>query len=211
MENGNGLKPALKTQTILERDWSGLPGYILLFPVTLALSGSMATEREATLGLSKDERAETLLDFRLSLLGDVLTAPPYVVNFNTAMEALQAKQQKAKEEYLNSLNLILSESNEKASVEQIREAERIEAETKLTAEEFAALYEPFPGWEEITKEEKTLKGKVIKFFGQKEGGRQVYQLLVEAVTIDYWQWATPRPTISVSAFMQSKPLISIIS
>jgi hypothetical protein len=202
--NSNGASP-LATTKILEREWSGLPNYILMFPVMIALSGAMATEREATIGLSQDERADALLDFRTRLLGDVLSKPPMMISITKLTDILGVKQEQAYQDYLKEQGFdAIPEKDAARRRELIKAATEHKSTIRLTDAEINPLYEYFPGWGEITAEEKTLKDKAIKFFGQKSGGRVTYSLLVEAVIQDYWTWATPRPTISVSVFTQSK-------
>lgn len=197
----------INSQTVLERSWEGLPGMILLFPVTIGLSGSMSAEREQTIGLTRQERADLLLDFRVRLLGDILTDTPKVLSIEKATEALAAKQDKAYKDYLTA-HPLNGEATKEDKVRHTQAAQKVKEETALTEQELEGLYEPFPGWDEITKDAGNLPEAVAKYFNQKSGGRAIFQLLVEAVIQDFWSWATPRPTISVSAFLQSKRLIS---
>jgi hypothetical protein len=180
------LTRGLTPTTIIERTWEGLSGAILHFPVSIALSGNMAAERENNTLLTPDQRAERLLDFRFKTLADVLTEAPYLIFLEDLNRELEAKQIAAME-----------------GIEDAEEAARVRRAVRLTTEEVAALRQPFPGYEETVGE--TLAEKAYAYFSQTdESGRKIFQLLVEEVISDYWYWVTPRPTISVSAFTQGK-------
>lgn len=186
--NGKGFSPT----TIIERTWEGLPGAILRFPVSIALSGKMATYREQSVALGTNEKAERLLDFRFRILSDVLDAAPTLLYIDKLQAALDAKVAEAKR--------IGLEGKIMDGEDYLATRKRIEKETKLTEEEVEALTEPLPGFpEEFTPE--TAYGY---FTQEDEKGRKVFQFLIEDVVAEFWYWVTPRPTISVSAFMQGK-------
>lgn len=58
------------------REWEALPGKVLRFACRMYLSGDLALKRESTIGLGTDERAASLLDFRMRILADILVEPP---------------------------------------------------------------------------------------------------------------------------------------
>lgn len=185
------MKKEIKTTTEINKTWEGLPGFMLIFPVTIALSGEMASERESLLALSKDERASKLLDFRLRLLGDVLTAPPYVLNVENINKAIEEKQTRLAKEY-----------QDKGATEE--EAKAQAQKHLLTQEELEPLKESFPNWELYAQDGLTLRDIVTAYFGQTDkDGRQIFSGLIEGITVDYWEWANPRPIFSVSAFLQN--------
>jgi hypothetical protein len=185
MTNENrGLTPS----TIIERTWEGIAGAILNFPVSIALSGKMAAERENNTLLSPEERAERLLDFRFKTLADVLTEPPYIIYIKDLTDALEAKQADA-----------LARRADLTA----EETAKIKSSIRLTKEQVEALRHPFPGFPEL--EEGNLRDVAYNYFSQTDkDGRRTFQLLIEEVIADYWYWVTPRPTISVSAFTQGK-------
>lgn len=62
--------------TVIEKEWSGLPGRVLRFPVCIAISSDLQAEREKAISLTTEERAAKLIDFRISLLCDILEGEP---------------------------------------------------------------------------------------------------------------------------------------
>lgn len=189
----NAPSGVLAPTTILEKTWEGIPGAILRFPISISLSGKMITEREQSLGLTAQERGERLLDFRMRSLADILTDAPTLIRFDDIEKLLAAKQDAA----IAGLTLEPGTPEHKAKVTRIRD------NVKLTQEEVNGITEPLPGFPESTPE--TLNAVALEYFNQEDArGRKVFQVLVEELINDYWLWATPRPTISVSAFMQGK-------
>lgn len=182
----------LTPKKILEKAWEGLPGYILRFPLTIAMTGKVAADREVTVGLSTLEKAERLLDFRMRTLADILYAAPSMLSIQKLSEALEAKHAAAIAERID---LPEGEDRDKAEKE-------LRQTIRLTDEEAEALAEPFPDFPDVTPE--TLSTKAYEYFNREEDGRKVFQLLVEDVIEEFWYWATPRPTISVSVFTQGK-------
>lgn len=153
----------------------------------------MATERQTTLALTPQERTERLLDFRFKTIADVLDAPPSMIVIDELQEALAAKQEAAIDKLLMP----------KGTDEYEGKVARIRAKIGLTKDEVDALRRPFPGFPETTPE--TLNEEAYTYFSQEdEKGRKTYQLLIEEVIEEFWLWATPRPTMSVSAFTQGK-------
>lgn len=197
MTNTNGNKRGVKidSSTVLQTTWSGLPGKILLFPVALALSGQMVNEREQLLAKTSEERAESLLDFRLNLYADIANSKPLIIDENALLEALDIKHKE------------IAESNKDKTEGEVLELQK---KARLTDAEIKDLTEEFPEWAEICGD-LDLPDAIREYFGQRRDGRQIFQLLIETVVKEFWVWATPRPTISVSAFMQSKQLTSIIT
>lgn len=158
------------------------------------MSNAAANKREATIAMTENERAERLLDFRINTVADVLTEPPYMYKIERLGKALDEKRKAA----LDALKL---PEGEPELLE--KETRRIGNTVFLTSEEVKELQEPFPGFPETTPE--TLVKEAYDFFNQEDDrGRKPYQLLIEEVISEFWVWATPRPTISVSAFMQGK-------
>lgn len=188
----NTALAGLTPRTTIERVWEGIPGVVLCFPVSIAMSSEAATNRDASIALTDQERTERLLDFRMRMVADVLEAPPYMIRLTALDTALEAKQDAA------IAGLTLPEGNERdAKVTRIRERVR------LTQEELDSLREPMPGFGETTPE--TLSPTAYEYFNQEdERGRKVFQLLVEEVMAEYWLWASPRPTFSVSAYTQGR-------
>lgn len=179
--------------TVIEKTWEGIPGYILCFPVSISMSGVMATEREQAMTLTAQERTERLLDFRMRTIADVIEDTPTIINLRAIDEALHAKQTAA----------IAGIKVDAKSPEYIAKVDRIQHKVRLTKEEVDAMRQPFPGFPDHTPE--TLNDVCYEYFSQEnEDGRKVFQLLIEEVIAEYWQWATPRPTISVSVYMQGK-------
>ncbi len=181
-----------RPSTVIERTWEGIPGYILCFPVAISMSGNMATEREQTMALTAQERTERLLDFRMRTVADVISDTPTMIPLAGIDKALHDKQAAA----------IEGITIDAKSPEYIAKVDRVQTKVRLTKEEVDALREPFPGFPDHTPE--TLNEVAYEYFSQMEDGRKVFQLLIEEVVSEYWQWATPRPTISVSAYMQGK-------
>lgn len=171
---------------IIEKQWEGISGAILHFPVRMALSSELTKDRESNLTLKNEERAAKLPEFRIKVLADVLTSAPYLIWLSDLTGLLEKKQAEAIE-----------------GIENAEEAARVKSLTRLTQEEVDALKKPFPDFPETTPE--TLAEKAREYFGQKdERGGEVFRPLVEDVIEDYWYWVNPRPTISVSAFTQGK-------
>lgn len=200
MSNNNGNGTRLTPTTTIERTWEGVPGAILRFTLSIALSGKMSTEREQAIALGTLEKAERLLDFRMRILSDTLDAAPNMIRIDALTGALEAKIEAAVD--ATTKGMPESTDEEKAEKEKTRELRRKElsGKIKLTPDEVEALAEPLPGFpEELTPE------TAYEYFSQTdEKGRKVFQLLVEDIISEFWFWATPRPTISVSAFMQDK-------
>lgn len=183
----------LKPNTVIEKTWEGIPGAILSFPVAIALSGTMAAERQSNIGLTPEERNARIWAFRVNVLADVLTEAPYLIRIEALQEAISSKADKAVEE-------AASNRGEELKADEVA---RIRKETRLTQAEVDALKEPFPDFPAWTVE--TLPAVAKEYFSREdERGRPLFQMLVEEVIEEYWFWANPRPTISVSAFMQDK-------
>ena len=195
------LKPGIAASKTIETSWEGLPGKILIFPVTLALSGEMASQREKTIGVAQKDRAELLLDFRVSLLSDILEDVPKMIDLEQANLALRDKKAKVYTAHIE--NNLPPEQKDNEKIERVKqEAKMLRDETGLTEQELEPLYENFPGWDEADGD--NLKERVFNYFNQKDKrGRQVFQFVTEMVINEFWAWATPRPTISVSAFLQN--------
>lgn len=184
----NKLNPSY----IIEKTWEMFPGYILCFPVGIGMSGKAAAERAEAIALSLHERADRLLDFRIRQVTDVLEAPPYMLSLDRLNAALEAKQDEA----IANLR-VEDEGVRREKVQRIRE------NLKLSPGEVEVLRESFPDFPETDAD--TLSSLAYDYFNQEDSrGRKVYQLLIEEVMQAYWVWATPRPTISVSVFTQSK-------
>lgn len=194
--NGKGFSPT----TIIERTWEGLPGAILRFPVSIALSGKMATYREQSVALGTNEKAERLLDFRFKTLSDVLDEAPSMIRTERLEAALKAKIDQETEAALKDMPEATEEDLEKRAETRTR----IRQETKLTRDEVESLAEPFPDYPDATPEKGLAETAYSYFTQEDEKGRKVFQFLIEDVINEFWYWATPRPTISVYAFMQDK-------
>lgn len=185
------LMAGLNPSTIIERQWEGIPGTVLCFPVSISMSSAAATNRDASIALTDQERTERLLDFRMRMVADVLESAPTLVRLASLDKALEAKQ----EEAIGRLTVSGKERDEKV--------DRIRERVRLTKEEIDSLREPFPGFPTSTPE--TLATIAYEYFTQDDArGNKVFQLLIEEVMAEYWLWASPRPTFSVSAYMQSK-------
>lgn len=183
-QNGFSLTP----KTDINISWGGIPDAILSFPVSIGLSGQMIVDREATIALPPEEKAIKLFEFRVKVLADVMESAPYLVRISELNTALQTKIDVA----------LFNDGDVKITPEQ---REKISAEVGLTEEEIADLKHPFPEW----PEEGELKEQVLEYFGREdERGRKVFHALIEDAVTNYFLWATPRPTISVSAFMLGK-------
>lgn len=182
----------LNTSKVIEKEWQGIPGAILCFPVFLALSSAMAAEREQSIALTPQERHDRLLDFRTRTLADILGQAPYLLRIDKMDEVLKEKRDAKAVEL------------EKEGLDAAKIKELI-AEVKLTQEEIDDLKEPFPDYPETLPEGKTPAEVYYEYFSQTDdAGRVIFQLLVEDVISEFWIWATPRPTISVSAYTQGK-------
>lgn len=193
MTDTNKTITGLVPSTVIEKTWEPLPGMILCFPLSIAMSGAAANAREAAIGMSAHEKAERLLDFRIRMIAEVLNAPPYLIQFDRIGKALEAKQ----------APVIKAVTIDKGLPEYAKKVERIRQRVLLTPEEVEALHEPFPDFPETTLED--LTEKAYEYFNQNdERGRKVFQLLIEEVVSEFWLWATPRPTLTVSVFTQGK-------
>jgi len=195
-QNGSsGLAP----DTVIEKTWQGIPGYILCFPVGISLSSKGATEREQVIALTAQERTERLLDFRMRTVADVLTSPPYMYSLDRLDTALTDKVKRITEETL----LTMPDRSEEEREARAKARTEVREKTKLSIEEVEEIKESFPNWPDAPGQE--LHEVAYEYFNQEDGrGRKIFQLLVEEVISEYWVWATPRPTISVSVFMQDR-------
>lgn len=193
MSKSNGLAP----ETVIEKTWEGIPGYILCFPVGITMSSKQATEREVTIGMTSQEKAERLLDFRMKTIADVLTEAPYRYNIDALNDSLRHKEELEIEGVVIQMPADTEEEREARAATR----NRMRGTIRLTEEEVAKHREPFPDWPQGGE----LDAVAYEYFNQEDGrGRKTFQLLIEDVMSSYWLWATPRPTISVSAFMQDK-------
>jgi hypothetical protein len=194
-QNNRGLSPT----KIIERSWEGIPGAVLCFPVSIAMSSAMAKERENNVGLSAQDRAERLLDFRFRTMADVLDRPPYLLYLDKLQAALDAKVEAA----LDALPAMPEEPTDKDYDTRSIERKSIQEKTRLTEEEVEALKEPLPDFPETTPD--NLRELAYEYFNREDArGHKIFQPLIEELIAEYWYWVTPRPTISVSAFTQGK-------
>lgn len=185
--------PGVAPTKVIEKTWNGIPGAILCFPVMIALSNSIAKERESTLLLTAQERQDHLLDYRIRTISDILDAPPTMIMEAKLEAALRAKHEAA----IQGLTLKPENQAYQAKVDRIHE------NLRLTVAEVDALREPLPNFPDSTGD--TLATVAYDYFSQTDDkGRRIFQLLVEDVIDEFWIWATPRPTFSVSAYTQSK-------
>ncbi len=198
-------KTKLSTGKTISRSWNGLPGFMLFFPMSIAMSGAMTQEREKTIGLNKSEKSTALLDFRIRLVADILTDAPNMINLEKLPGILKEKQDKAITEAIK-----IEEGKPNYVPLEGEELEKFKAEIaaknkNLTEKELAPHFELLPEWAETPGD--TLYDKAYNYFSQTdENERHIFTLLIEDLVAAFWEWATPRPTISVSAFIQDMPL-----